>query len=236
MTVARTPRSTRDRPAKAPLSVEAIVDAALAILGSEGLGALSMRRVAAALDTGAGSLYVYLASREALLAAVFDRIITTVELPPPDPSRWRDQLHSLLGRLRDALVRYPGIAAVTMVDPPRTDAAMDLLENLLGILLAGGLDPQDAAWTADIMSAQVTYAAIEAELRDRDAATLIDEVSANFARLSPQRFPLITQYAAELATGTVDERFRFAIDTVIDSALARSARTPPAKSPSTPTY
>jgi hypothetical protein len=38
--------------------------------------------------------------------------------------------------------------------PPRTEVALGLLENLLGILLAGGLDAQDAAWAADIMSAQ----------------------------------------------------------------------------------
>ena len=95
---------------------------------------------------------------------MFDRIIAAVKLETPDPSRWRAQLHSLLGRLRAELVTHPGMAAATMVDPPRTEVAMRLLENLLGILLAGGLDAQDAAWAADILAAQVTYAAIEAEL------------------------------------------------------------------------
>jgi len=56
-------RSTRDRPAKAPLSEDAVVDAALAILESEGLEAVTMRRVAAALDTGAASLYIYVSGR-----------------------------------------------------------------------------------------------------------------------------------------------------------------------------
>src|SRR5580704_7391894 len=79
------PRSTRDRPAKAPLSEEAIVDAALAILRAEGLEAVSMRRVAAALDTGAGSLYVYVAGRDGLLEAMFDRIVAAVKLETPDP-------------------------------------------------------------------------------------------------------------------------------------------------------
>jgi AcrR family transcriptional regulator len=234
VTATRNPRSTRDRPAKAPLSVEAIVDAALAILRSEGLAALTMRRVAAALDTGAGSLYVYVAGREGLLTAVFDRIIATVELQAPDPSRWRVQLHTLLARIRNTLVSYPGIAAAIMVDPPQTEASLDLLENLLGILLAGGLDAQDAAWTADILSAQVTYAAIEAQVRQRDPGALVAEVTANFARLSSDRFPLITRHAAELVAGDFDERSRFAIDAVIDSALARAARTPAATSRQSP--
>jgi AcrR family transcriptional regulator len=222
MNPSRRPRSTRDRPAKAPLSEEAIVGAALAILESEGLEAVSMRRVAAALDTGAGSLYVYVAGREGLLEAMFDRIIATIELEGPDPSRWRAQLHSLLERLRDALVAHPGIAAATMIDPPRTEVVLGLLENMLGLLLAGGLDAQDAAWAADILAAQVTYAAIEAQVRGADPSALVDEVTANFARLPADRFPLITAHVAQLVAGDVNERFRFAIDVLIDGVLARS--------------
>jgi AcrR family transcriptional regulator len=86
-------RSTRDRPAKAPLSETSVLAAALAILKSDGLEAVTMRRVAAALDTGAASLYVYVSGREGLLAAMLDRVTATIELEPPDPSRWRDQLH-----------------------------------------------------------------------------------------------------------------------------------------------
>jgi len=218
------PRSTRDRPAKAPLSEEAIVDAALAILTAEGLEAVSMRRVAAALDTGAGSLYVYVHGRDGLLEAMFDRVIGAVRLETPDPSRWRTQLHNLLERVRAELVRHPGMAAATMVDPPRTEVAMRLLENLLGILLAGGLDPQDAAWAADILTAQVTYAAIEAELRRADPSALAAEITANFARLPADHFPLITAHAAQLVAGDAGERFRFAIDVVIDGVLGRASR------------
>jgi AcrR family transcriptional regulator len=218
------PRSTRDRPAKAPLSEEAIVDAALAILTAEGLQAVSMRRVAASLDTGAGSLYVYVEGRDGLLEAMFNRIIAAVRLEAPDPSRWRAQLHNLLERVRAQLVTHPGMAAATMVDPPRTEAAMRLLENLLGILLAGGLGAQDAAWAADILTAQVTYAAIEAELRRTDPSALAAEITASFARLPAGDFPLITAHAAQLVAGDAGERFRFAMDVVIDGVLGRASR------------
>jgi Tetracyclin repressor-like, C-terminal domain len=101
--------------------------------------------------------------------------------------------------------------------------AMRLLENLLGILLAGGLDAQDAAWAADILAAQVTYAAIEAELRRTDPSALAAEITANFARLPADDFPLITAHAAQLVAGDVGERFRFAIDVVIDGVLGRAS-------------
>src|ERR1700727_3483347 len=113
-----------------------------------------MGRVEAARDTGARTLCVYVDGGDGLLEAMFDRIIGAVKLETPDPSRWRAQLHNLLERLRAELVRHPGMAAATMVEPPRTEVAMRLLENLLGILLSGGLDAQEAAGAADILAAQ----------------------------------------------------------------------------------
>ena len=217
-------RSTRDRPAKAPLSEDAVVDAALAILKSEGLETVTMRRVAAALDTGPASLYVYVSGREGLLQAMQDRIIATVELEAPDPSRWRAQLHSLLERMHRALAAHPGIAATAMAVPPTTEAALQLLENLLGILLAGGLDPQDAAWAADIFALLVNYAALEADVRRAGHQELASELYKTFTSLPPGRFPLITAHAARLVAGDGQERFHVAIDVVTDGMLARAAR------------
>ena len=224
-------RSTRDRPAKAPLSEYAIVDAALAILQSDGLEAVTMRRVAAALDTGAASLYVYVSGREGLLQAMLDRVTAAIELEAPDPSRWRAQLHSLLERMHQALVTHPGIAALTLEDPPTTEVVLRLTENLLGILLAGGLDPQDAVWACDIFVLLVTAVASEDDVRrargrsdDDHRREQVDEIYKTFAGLPPDRFPLISAYAAQMVAGDHDERFRFAIDVVVDGVLARAAR------------
>jgi AcrR family transcriptional regulator len=227
----RSHRSTRDRPAKAPLSEDAVVDAALAILQSDGLEAVTMRRVASALDTGAASLYVYVSGREGLLQAMLDRVTATIELEAPDPSRWRAQLHSLLRRMHQALVAHPGMAALTLEDPPTTDVVLHLTENLLGILLAGGLDPQDAIWASDIFVLLVTAIASEDDVRrargrDDDAhrREQIDEIYKTFAALPPEQFPLISAHAAQMVAGDHDERFRFAIDVVIDGVIARAAQ------------
>ena len=91
---------------------------------SDGLEAVTMRRVAAALDTGAASLYVYVSGREGLLQAMLDRVTATIELEAPDPARWRAQLHSLLRRMHQALVAHPGMAALTLEDPPTTEVVL----------------------------------------------------------------------------------------------------------------
>jgi AcrR family transcriptional regulator len=224
-------RSTRDRPAKPPLSEDAVVDAALAILKSDGLEAVTMRRVAAALDTGAASLYVYVSGREGLLQAMLARVIATIELEAPDPSRWRVQLHSLLQRMRQALVAHPGIAAITLADSPTAEAVLLLAENLLGILLAGGLDPQSAAWGCDIFVLLVTAAAREDDVRlprgrsdDGARQEQVGKLYKTLAGLPPDRFPLIAAHAAQMVAGDGDERSRFAADVVLDGMLARAAR------------
>jgi AcrR family transcriptional regulator len=177
------------------------------------------------------SLYVYVSGRDGLLQAMLDRVTATIELEAPDPSRWRAQLHSLLARLHQALLAHPGMAALTLADPPTTETVLLLAENLLGILLAGGLDPQDAAWACDILVLLVTAVASEDDVRrargrsdDSGRQGHVDEIYSTLARLPPDRFPLITTYAAQMVAGDGDERFRFAIDVVVDGMLARAAR------------
>ena len=217
-------RSTRDRPAKAPLSEDAVVDAGLAILAAEGLAAVTLRRVAAALDTGAASLYVYVAGREGLLRAMQERILATVELPAPDPSRWREQVHALLDRIRVALAAHPGIAAAATAEPPTSAAALVLQDNLLGLLRAGDLGPRDAAWTADVLLALTVQSVVEAEARRAAGPQLAETLHATFAALPPDRFPHVTAHADDLVSGSRDERFRFGVDAVLDGVLARSAQ------------
>jgi AcrR family transcriptional regulator len=183
---------------QAPLSEDAVVDAALAILKSDGLEAVTMRRVAAALDTGAASLYVYVSGRDGLLQAMLDRVTATIELEAPDPSRWRAQLHSLLQRMRLTMVAHPGIAAVALADPPTTEAVLQVTENMMGILLAGGLDAQDAAWTCDILVLLVTGVASEDVVRrsrgpsdDNDGSEQIEELYGS-RRRGRQSSPTVT--------------------------------------------
>jgi AcrR family transcriptional regulator len=224
-------RSTRDRPAKAPLSEDAVVDAALGILQSDGLEAVTMRRVAASLDTGAASLYVYVSGRDGLLQAMLDRVTAAIELEDPDPSRWRAQVHALLQRMHQALVAHPGMAALTLEDPPTTEVVLRVTENLLGILLAGGIDPQDAVWACDIFVLLVTAVASEDDVRlargragEDHRREQVAEIYKTFAALPPDRFPFLSAHAAEMVAGDHDERFRYAIEVVLDGVMASAAR------------
>ena len=78
-------QTTRAAPAKAPLTREAIVDAAMAILDADGTRrgqhALGRRR----LGTGPASLYAHVSGKDELMALMLDRVIGEVTGPAARP-------------------------------------------------------------------------------------------------------------------------------------------------------
>jgi AcrR family transcriptional regulator len=232
-------RSTRDRPAKPPLSEDAILDVALRILRAEGLDALTMRRLATELDTGPASLYVYIRNRDELLNALLDRVDGMVPLEEPDPLRWREQLHRLVRNMLQAMEAHPGIARVAVANIPTGDRALRLAENMLGLLLAGGIAPDDAAWACDYLPLITTASAVETAVHQErghdttyESAT-IDHLTAAFSGLPADRFPNLTDHADQLMSGEADERFDWAIDVFLDGLVARAAHPASASRPRT---
>jgi AcrR family transcriptional regulator len=221
------PRSTRDRPAKPPLSEDLIVETALKVLRAEGLDAVTMRRVATELDTGPASLYVYIGGRDELRREMLDRVAGSVPIEEPDPDRWREQLHRLLTGVLRAMEAHPGIATVAVGDPPTSERTLLVADYMMGLLLAGGITPQDAAWACDILPLITTASAMETVVhtaRGHTEAATVERLDAVWAALPPDRFPNIVKYGDELISGSGDDRFTFAVDVFLDGLVARAAR------------
>ena len=109
----------RRAPRERSLSREAIAAAGLQIVDTEGLDAMTMRRVAEVLDTGAASLYAHVASKEELLELVVERVIGEVEVPTdPDPERWEEQLKDGLRAIRAVFTSHGDIARASFARIP----------------------------------------------------------------------------------------------------------------------
>ena len=91
--------------ARTPLSRERIVDAPSASSTREGLGAVSMRSVAEALDTGPASLYAHVSGKDELLSLLIERLAGEMRLPEPDPERWQEQIKELVREMHAVLPR-----------------------------------------------------------------------------------------------------------------------------------
>jgi AcrR family transcriptional regulator len=110
-----------------------ITAAAIGLADREGLDALSMRRLAAGLGTGAASLYRYVATREDLLDLMTDETATEFSLLAPSGD-WQADLLSIARQARDIMRRHPWLATLTITRPVLGPHGADLLEHVLDIL------------------------------------------------------------------------------------------------------
>jgi AcrR family transcriptional regulator len=216
---------------KKPITVEAIISTAFGIVEKEGYEALTMRRVASALETGPSSLYAHVVNKEDLDELLIGRLCAEISLPEPDPARWRQQIISVCTQLRNQYLRYPGISQAAFAAAPSNLDTLRVSEGMLAILLAGGIDPQAAAWAIDSLTLYVNAYSLETSLanqrrshNDDDWVVSRDEMLRRFAAL-PGTFPHTRRYAAELTAGTGDDRFDFTVGLMIDG-LAGSRRDP----------
>jgi len=225
-------RKQRRTSAKPPLGLDAILDTAIRILDAEGLNAVSMRRVAEELNTGAASLYAYVSNKDELLELVYERIIGEIEVPGrPDPKRWEQQLRDLCWSTYRVLSNHNDVAQVSLANVPIGPNALRIGEAMLAIMLAGGVPVQYAAWAVDRLSLYITADAYEGSLygvrqkaSGQDMDTFIKEyfgrIRSYYESVPPQAFPAMSSNLDAMMGGTGDERFGFGLDLMINSLVA----------------
>ncbi|MFI9006202.1 TetR/AcrR family transcriptional regulator C-terminal domain-containing protein [Actinosynnema sp. NPDC053489] len=218
-------RTPPARPARKPrLSQEAIVRTGLEVLLAEGLDAVSMRRVAQALETGPASLYAHVATKDELVELMLDRVLEDVPLPVPDPDRWQQQVKELLGGQVEAMRAHPGIARVAwQIMIPVGPNALRHGEALLSLLRAGGLSPKQAAYAADALTLYTKAFAYEASawsgVDPAEIAARGRRMGEYLGSLSPDAFANTLAVGHLFSAETAGERFEFGL-TVLLGGLA----------------
>ena len=227
MTLPPLPWESRSRkaPARRTLSQAAIVDAAVKVLDQEGVAALSMRRVAQELGTGAASLYAHVANRDELEALVFDRISEEVPVPTVRSASWREDLHQLLRDTVGVLRRHPGAASLAMGRVPLGPNALARTEVMVALLKAGGVSDRMAGFAVDLLYLYVTATALEESMYLQRGQTEVSmreyfaQVSAYIRALPVSRFPHLVALAGPIVEGGGDERFDLGVEVLISGLV-----------------
>jgi AcrR family transcriptional regulator len=207
---------TKPQAVREPLSSRRIVDAALRLVQAEGFDALTMRRIATMLHATPGALYTHVRDKQELDDLMLGALCARVHLPDPDPDRWQAQAIEVCAQLRDEYLRHPGIWRATLAAAPSTPDTMRIMEGLLAILTAGGVPLKAAAWAIDAALQYIGAYSVTAPRRAQGgtaaaAAVTRDEITARFAMLPPEQFPITAAHAVELTSGDGHERFDFTL-------------------------
>jgi len=181
------------------LSRERIVMAAIELVETEGLSALSMARLAERLGCGTMSLYRHVANKDELLTFM----LSTAPDPPPtpdDPLDWRAALSDWAAGLWDVYHRHPWVLQTAAAGPPVDPGQLAWLDAGLAALAATSMAERDKlAAVMAILHYVRGAAALDIEAADVDGPdypALLRRV------LDGDRFPAL---AAAVAAGVFDD-------------------------------
>jgi AcrR family transcriptional regulator len=128
---------------------EVVLAAALALIDAEGADALSMRRLARALDRDPMILYRHAPNKAALLDGVTETVLAPLTVEPADPD-WAAQLRTVARRYRALALAHPNVVPLLVTRPLATPLALRPpgtlrpLEDILALLTRAGFSGADA--------------------------------------------------------------------------------------------
>jgi AcrR family transcriptional regulator len=216
---------------RSPLDRARIVRAALRVADAEGLAAVTMRRVASDLRTGAMSLYRHVPGKEALVSFMIDEALGE-DAPPAKPSgNWRDDLRELASHMWDFIQRHPWYPDAVMERPPITPHGVAGFEYALSILDGTGLALNEQAvivvTVTNTVLAAARNAAAEARTRSRFQVT-DDEVVSSLAAflgeiMQSGAYPRFRDVLTSADRLDPKDEMRVSVELILDGAAARIA-------------
>lgn len=143
---------------------EDVVNRALRVLDDYGLADLTMRRLGTELGVHPSALYHHFPNKQTLLAAVADEILSRGARPLPDAG-WEQQSRASCQALRDACLAWRDGAEVVATARALGLGGHAPYDELLGVLIAGGVDDELAATVARTLLHYVLGHAMDEQLQ-----------------------------------------------------------------------
>ena len=182
-------RASPSRGPKRGLSLDQVVAAGIAVAQADGLGALSMGRIAVELGVATMTLYRYVASKDELLELMVDAALGRPPRPKADDD-WRGGLTRWAKGVRTAYRKNPWALRVPITGPPLGPNNVRWLEAALRSLAGAPLAEADKVSIVLLLSGFV-----------RNEVTLTIDVAAAVAAAAASG-PMPVSYGAALRTLT----------------------------------
>jgi len=229
----RLPEPWSTRGPRQRFSVDTVVDAAVALADAEGLDALTVRRVATAMDTSPMTLYTYVPGKAELIDLMLDRIYAGIPREPLSRLGWRDRVRAVADQNRTLFETHPWAAMVATTRPPLGPGAIAKYDYELGAFDGLGLDDValDAAlaWTLGFVR-DWARAAADARIGRRESGIddqqWWDVAGPLLAELvDPEEFPLAVRVGAAAgethgAAWDAGHAYEFGLRRVLDGLAA----------------
>jgi AcrR family transcriptional regulator len=209
----------RGKAKKPSLTAEKIRDEALRLIEKEGLEAFSTRKLGRALGCEAMAIYWYYPSKEALLDAVVDVLISHLTPPQGEASTdWIDAFRKLAFAYRGLAHEYPNAFPLLATRRFATEGTYRFLDSLFALARAQGVEPRTLASYFRILSSYCSGIALD-ELAGLDAREVPRDAKINAL------YPHLAEVDEWLQPAHFDDVFAFGLELLLES-LEKGPRTP----------
>jgi AcrR family transcriptional regulator len=210
---------------RARLSKRAVVDRALKLADTDGLDALTIRKLAQDLGVTPMALYWHFRSKEDLLEGMAEQVWGEIEVQVDPSVPWWAQLQGGLESLLRVLRAHPSAPSLLLENEKRNEAALRATEAALTILRGAGFDPvyateiaRSTLWTGITMV--MSEAGYHPELSEEERAEWNRRSQLELAMLPAGRYPRLVECAAPMANCDPDLHYRLGVEMFIAGVRA----------------
>ena len=226
-------RSPKSALARGALTQERILQSALELIDEEGIGGLSLRKIATRLDASTMSLYRHFRNKADIEVALVDHVVGYYDVTNHDEADWMEWLQQTFSRMREGLCAHPGLMGLldnaAFTTSYRGSNALQVMNTILCRLRAAGFAPERAAALYHMLMAYTIGSVV---LMNQEMRRVVSggeaERPAEYSQLlelglqmvGVQQFKGVAGMAPQLATLWEPEAFRAAVLHITRSFLA----------------
>jgi AcrR family transcriptional regulator len=134
---------------RTPLTRERVLHAAIQLADTQGIAALSMRKLAESLQVEAMSLYNHVKNKEDVLNGMIELVVTEIELPSLQAD-WQAEIRKRAHSAHEAFLRHPWASQLLVSGMNIGPNMLRYVDATIGCLREAGFSYElaDRAWNA----------------------------------------------------------------------------------------
>lgn len=208
------------------LTHERILTAALRLVDTHGVDALSMRRLATELGVDPMAIYHYLPGKQAVLAGLVEIVFNDLQVPKTENEIWQDQVRAFAQAYRNLTRAHPNLVLYLVTDAESgANAALAASEVLYAALATAGLAPRMIIRGADLVVDYLNGFALAESSGRLGQPGEREELLIRLKQHPPERFPTMRRVFGSLMEEEIRADFEAGLDIILAGleAIVRDA-------------
>jgi AcrR family transcriptional regulator len=207
-----------------PLTRARILETAVRIMDSEGLEAVTMRRLGRELGVEAMSLYNHVEGRDDLRQGIVETVFKDFPVPEPGDGDWTERTRAMAVSFRVLLLAHPDVINLLSenLGPMRDPDALLVIETVFETLRGGGLSVEETMHAYHALVGYVMgYATLEIAGLGSAQAEKWPAMEEWVSQIPVERFPRLVEMYPQLARCDEQVEFQFGLDVMLEGLRAK---------------